>query len=186
MDVSMRTTCSRNNFSLDVKKRTWLNNFGNNPCGKCFYCDEWIILPKILWKKILNSIDKKIVENFVNSYIKEKNINHLEYSHFDHFKPDNMYGGSDIDNCLIICGICNLMKSNKLGKKFVLDREKRKRKRERDDSKMDIDTSIGLEERCTSNKKCKKGINLRCNKKVVIFDKCDSHLGEFKIYKNEL
>ena len=173
---------TRDNFPVGVRRVAWLNNFGEKICGICYYCQEPIFLPKLLWKYVFKTnFDKKGIEETLNKYIEEKKITHLESCHFDHFIADSIGGGNGIGNCLPICSVCNLYKSNTPSQKFVLDRDKRRKRKRDDEDLMDVD--MDNERRCTTITDDTTKPRTRCQNEVIVFDKCACHIGHLKIYK---
>lgn len=151
-------------IKLNIKQQVWLNNFGNNLYGNCFYCKNYILIPKSVFDKLypkqdLNHYDQYIPKNIIGT-------------HFDHIISEHNLGKTSVDNLQPICSICNLKKGNKNSKQFIKSKKLTDNYEYNNDyMDMDLDNYDYCKGVVFNNKTATK-----CGNKCYFRNKCSIHM----------
>lgn len=154
-------------IKFNLKQEVWFNNFGNNLYGTCFYCKNYILIPKTVFSKLYPEQDI----NYYDQYIPPNIIG----THFDHIISEHNLGTTNVNNLQPICSICNLKKGKKNSREFIKSK-KLTNNSEYNNDFMDTD----LED----NSLC-KGIVFKNNKASNCRNKCYfRHKCQIHMYQN--
>ena len=151
-------------INFNIKQEVWLNNFGNSLYGNCFYCKNYILIPKIVFNKLYPKKDINLYDQYI-----PKNI---IGTHFDHIISEHNLGKTNVTNLQPICSICNLKKGNKNSKEFIKSK-KLTNNSEYNTDFMDIDNNNNY---CKGIILDKNFVASKCNNKSYFRHKCLIHM----------
>ena len=157
-DVHMSN--GKQHISKKLKVDCWIKNVGNELQGLCYYCNCYILIPKIVKEELFPNLNLDDYDDEISKPVYG--------THFDHIISEYNNGYTNKDNIRPICIQCNLKKGNKNDDDFIFI----EKDNEKDLDFMDIDV---INDRC-NGLKFKNGISCGCQKKSYFRNKCINHL----------